>query len=51
MENEGYQEEQNVDAADLKLSADEIELLSKPFPPNVTAGTRYPEKQLQALGI
>jgi aryl-alcohol dehydrogenase-like predicted oxidoreductase len=43
--------EQNAMAAELKLSADEIATLSKAFPPNVTAGTRYPEKQLKALGI
>ena len=43
--------EQNAAAVDVKLSADEIALLSKAFPPNVTAGTRYPEKQLKGLGI
>ncbi len=43
--------EQNAAAVDVKLSADDVALLSKAFPPNVTAGTRYPEKQLKALGI
>jgi len=43
--------EQNVAALDVKLSADEIATLSKAFPLNVTAGTRYPEKQMKALGI
>ena len=43
--------EQNCAAADVKLSRDEIAALSKAFPLNVTAGTRYPEKQLAGLGI
>lgn len=43
--------EQNCAAVDIKLSADEIKTLSAAFPLNVTAGTRYPEKQLKALGI
>ncbi len=43
--------EQNAAAVEVKLSADDVALLSKAFPPNVTAGTRYPEKQLKALGI
>lgn len=43
--------EQNAAAVELSLTADEVALLSKAFPPNVTAGTRYPEKQLKALGI
>jgi aryl-alcohol dehydrogenase-like predicted oxidoreductase len=43
--------EQNGAAADVKLSADEIAELSKAFPLNATAGTRYPEKQLSGLGI
>ena len=43
--------EQNVAAADLKLSAAEIQQLTQAFPVGVTAGTRYPEKQLKALGI
>ncbi len=46
----GYLEE-NVAAADLKLTAGEVERLKAVFPAGVTAGTRYPEKQLKALGI
>ena len=43
--------EQNCAAVDIELSAEEIDRLSKAFPLNVTAGTRYPEKQMKALGI
>ena len=43
--------EQNVAAAAIKLSSDEIAALTSAFPPGVTAGTRYPEKQMKALGI
>jgi aryl-alcohol dehydrogenase-like predicted oxidoreductase len=43
--------EQNCAAIDIKLTRDEIDALAKAFPLNVTAGTRYPEKQLGGLGI
>jgi len=43
--------EQNVAALDIKLSGAEIAALAKAFPVDVTAGTRYPEKQLKGLGI
>jgi aryl-alcohol dehydrogenase-like predicted oxidoreductase len=43
--------EENCEAADIALSAEENATLSKAFPLNVTAGTRYPEKQLAGLGI
>jgi len=43
--------EQNCAATGIKLDRDEIEALAKAFPLNVTAGTRYPEKQLAGLGI
>jgi aryl-alcohol dehydrogenase-like predicted oxidoreductase len=43
--------EQNCAAADIRLTAAEISELSAAFPLNVTAGTRYPEKQLAGLGI
>ncbi len=43
--------EQNLAAADLQLSAAELAQLSAAFPPGAVAGTRYPEKQLKALGI
>jgi len=43
--------EQNCAAAEIALSAAEIDELKQAFPLNVTAGTRYPEKQLSGLGI
>ncbi len=43
--------EENCAAADLQLSAGELAQLSAAFPPGAVAGTRYPEKQLKALGI
>jgi aryl-alcohol dehydrogenase-like predicted oxidoreductase len=43
--------EQNCAAADIRLTKDEVDALARAFPPNVTAGTRYPEKQLAGLGI
>lgn len=43
--------EQNCAALEVTLSADDLEKLKRAFPPGVTAGTRYPEKQLKALGI
>jgi aryl-alcohol dehydrogenase-like predicted oxidoreductase len=42
---------QNLAAADLHLGAAELAQLAAAFPPGITAGTRYPEKQLKALGI
>ena len=43
--------EQNCAAAEIALTAAEIDELKQAFPLNVTAGTRYPEKQLSGLGI
>ena len=43
--------EQNCAAVDVRLTKEEIDSLSRAFPLNVTAGTRYPEKQLAGLGI
>ncbi len=43
--------EQNAAAADITLSSAEIAALNRAFSPDVTAGTRYPEKQLKGLGI
>jgi aryl-alcohol dehydrogenase-like predicted oxidoreductase len=43
--------EQNVAAFEIDLSAEEVARLDKAFPPGATAGTRYPEKQMKALGI
>lgn len=43
--------EENCAAVGIQLARDEVEALSKAFPLNATAGTRYPEKQLGGLGI
>lgn len=43
--------EQNCAALDVRLSAEEVATLSRAFPLNVTAGTRYPEKQMGGLGL
>ena len=43
--------EQNASAAALSLSAAELARLGEAFPIGVTAGTRYPEKQMATLGI
>lgn len=43
--------EQNASAAAVSLTAAEIAQLAQAFPPGVTAGTRYPEKQMGTLGI
>jgi aryl-alcohol dehydrogenase-like predicted oxidoreductase len=43
--------EQNCAAAEITLSAADIEALKQAFPLHATAGTRYPEKQLAGLGI
>jgi aryl-alcohol dehydrogenase-like predicted oxidoreductase len=43
--------EQNCAAVDVKLTKEDVDSLSRAFPLNVTAGTRYPEKQLAGLGI
>lgn len=43
--------EQNGAAVGIKLTREETETLGQAFPLNVTAGTRYPEKQLAGLGI
>jgi aryl-alcohol dehydrogenase-like predicted oxidoreductase len=43
--------EQNAASLKVKLSGEEIAMLAQAFPLNVTAGTRYPEKQMKALGI
>lgn len=43
--------EQNVAAPEVALSVDEIATLTQAFAPGATAGTRYPEKQMKALGI
>jgi aryl-alcohol dehydrogenase-like predicted oxidoreductase len=43
--------EENCAALNVKLSASELQSLANAFPLHVAAGTRYPEKQLKALGI
>ena len=43
--------EQNAASLEVKLTGEEIAALTQAFPLNVTAGTRYPEKQMKALGI
>ena len=43
--------EQNVAAASLQLSAEDLTSLSQMFPRDSAAGTRYPEPALKGLGI
>jgi aryl-alcohol dehydrogenase-like predicted oxidoreductase len=43
--------EQNCAAVEIALTREEVDALAKAFPLDVTAGTRYPEKQLAGLGI
>lgn len=43
--------DQNCAALEVRLSVEDIANLKKAFPLGVTAGTRYPEKQMKALGI
>ena len=43
--------DQNLAALDVKLSDGEKEELARAFPPGVTAGTRYPAKQMTKIGI
>jgi aryl-alcohol dehydrogenase-like predicted oxidoreductase len=43
--------EENCRAIDIKLTRDELGALTTAFAPGATAGARYPEKQLKALGI
>ena len=43
--------EQNAAAVAVSLSVSEIAQLGQAFPVGVTAGTRYPEKQMATLGI
>jgi aryl-alcohol dehydrogenase-like predicted oxidoreductase len=43
--------EENCRAVEVKLTTEEVATLSRAFTPDVAAGTRYPEKQLKALGI
>ena len=43
--------EQNIAAIDVNLADDEQKELAAVFTVDITAGTRYPEKQLKTLGI
>jgi aryl-alcohol dehydrogenase-like predicted oxidoreductase len=43
--------EENCRAVEIHFTNDELSALGKAFAPGSTAGTRYPEKQLSALGI
>ncbi|MBA4423244.1 MAG: aldo/keto reductase [Syntrophus sp. (in: bacteria)] len=43
--------EQNVAAVDITLTDEEIDTLTRAFPIGITAGTRYPAKQLETVGI
>jgi aryl-alcohol dehydrogenase-like predicted oxidoreductase len=43
--------EQNAAATHVALTPADLETLERAFPPGVAAGTRYPEKQMKALGI
>jgi aryl-alcohol dehydrogenase-like predicted oxidoreductase len=43
--------EQNAAAVDITLTKAEIETLEQSFPPQIAAGTRYPEFQLKNMGI
>ncbi len=43
--------DQNLAALNVTLSEDEKSELARAFPPGVTAGTRYPAKQMTKIGI
>jgi aryl-alcohol dehydrogenase-like predicted oxidoreductase len=43
--------EENVEAVELKPSADTLAALDRAFPSGAAAGTRYPEPQMKRLGI
>ena len=43
--------DENCAAVEIRLTAEEVARLTEAFRPDVASGTRYPEKQLKALGI
>jgi aryl-alcohol dehydrogenase-like predicted oxidoreductase len=43
--------EQNAAAVDITLAPADITALEQAFPPQIAAGTRYPEAQMKAMGI
>ena len=42
---------ENLAAAEINLSVSEMEQLNSNFPAGITAGTRYPERLMEGLGI
>ena len=42
---------ENLAAAEINLSVSEMEQLNSSFPAGITAGTRYPERLMEGLGI
>ena len=42
---------ENIAAAELSLTAEEMAALGANFEPDVTAGDRYPEEQMKRVGI
>ena len=40
---------ENIEALEVVLSGEELARLEQAFPPGVTAGTRYPEKQMHLM--
>ena len=42
---------ENIAAAELSLTAEEMAALGANFEPDVTAGDRYPEGQMKRVGI
>jgi aryl-alcohol dehydrogenase-like predicted oxidoreductase len=43
--------DENVAAAEIKLSAADLAALDKAFPPGITAGLRYPELDMKRIGL
>lgn len=43
--------DENIAASILQLSSGQLELLEQAFPPGITAGARYPEKQMGNMGL
>ena len=42
---------ENLAAAEINLSSSDMEVLNSSFPVGITAGTRYPERLMEGLGI
>jgi len=40
---------ENIEASEVVLSGEELTTLGQAFPPGITAGTRYPEKQMHLM--